>query len=550
MPFPVRTDVLKLANSWISVQKVSMFTTQCFREWVSTLSWVHMIAIVYPWMEYVRKRILRGAVLVSCLGSSLEVCKAQDQPFRQAQGRPNVLFIAIDDMNDWVGSFEGHPQIITPHIDKLAEQGVLFSNAHCQAPICNPSRVSVFLGKLPSTTGMYFLGPNFRLVEGTKHEETLFQYFRKHGYFSSTMGKVFHGAADKASFDHIEKSRGLRRPENKLRYTVPGSHPSWDWGQVDIPDEETRDYKTAEWAVEVLHELAKKEQSFFLSIGFHLPHVPIYASKKWFDLYPLGGVQLPASRPDDRDDIPEIAKLLSLNHTAPRHEYMLESDEARHVVRAYLAANSFVDYLVGMVLQGLEESGEADNTIIVLWSDHGFHMGEKLRWSKRSIWEESTRVPLIISAPGMKEGERCSRPVGLIDLFPTLADLCGLEIRDDLEGQSLRPLLEDPKARWSKPALCTFGPNNHSLRSERWRYTKYADGSEELYNHSSDPNEWTNLAGDLKYKRIINRFQKFLPKVNAEPLLGSAGSDSPLYGEGHIPLQEAMQRGREQLNAN
>ena len=465
--------------------------------------------------------------------------------------KPNVLFIAIDDMNDWVGAYGGHPQVQTPHMDKLADRGVLFSNAHCQAPICNPSRVSLILGKLPSTTGMYFLAPNFRTVDGTKNEETLFQYFRKHGYYAATMGKIFHGPVDEVSFDHIENSRGWRKLDQKIRYTLPGSHPGWDWAEVDVPDEEMRDYKTAEWAAGVLPELALKEEPFFLAVGFALPHVPIYASKKWFDLYPLGSVQLPASRPDDRDDLPEIAKQLTLNPTGPRHEWMVESDEARHAVRAYLAANSFVDSLVGMVLAGLETSGEADDTVIVLWSDHGFHLGEKLRWAKRTLWEETTRVPLIISAPGLSKGERTNRPVGLIDLFPTLTDLCGLPDRSDLEGVSLKPLLRNPDAKWDRPALCTFGPNNHSLRSERWRYTVYADGSEELYDHQTDPNEWTNLAADPQFANVITSFQKYLPTINVEPLPGSAGSDSPLYGEGTISLQEAMKRGlQEQKKEN
>ena len=457
--------------------------------------------------------------------------------------RPNVLFISIDDLNDWLGCYGGHPQVKTPHIDRLAGEGVLFSNAHCQAPICNPSRVSLILGQLPSTTGMYFLAPNFRTVEKTQDAETLFQYFRRHDYYLSTMGKIFHGTVDKPSFDHIEPASGWRRPAKKIHYTIPGSHPGWDWGEVDAPDEEMRDYKTAEWAAKELPKLAKRSEPFFLAVGFSLPHVPIYASKKWFDLYPLDEVQLPDAIANDREDLPDISKTLTLNPTGPRHEWMIENDEARHAVRAYLATNSFVDHLVGMVLEGLEASGEADNTIIVLWSDHGFHLGEKQRWAKRTLWEDTTRVPLIITAPGMAEGEVCSRPVGLIDLYPTLTDMCGLPPKADNEGVSLKRLLLNPQAAWEQPTLTTFGPNNHSIRSEHWRYTRYVDGTEELYDHRKDPNEWTNLASNPEYVQVMRRHRTSIPKLNAVPLPGSAGSDSPLYGEGGgVSLSEAMKR--------
>lgn len=464
-----------------------------------------------------------------------------------ADDKPNILFISIDDLNDWLGCYGGHPQVQTPRIDALARRGVTFTNAHCQAPICNPSRVSMLLGKLPSTTGMYFLGPNFRTVEPTKNGETMFQTFRRHGYYLSTRGKIFHGKADPASFDHIEKSTGWRRGNKKLRYTLPKTHPLWDWGQVDVDDREQRDYQTAAWAAEELPRLAADDKPFFLAIGFHLPHVPIYASKRWFDLYPFDEVQLPVTTASDRDDLPEIAKQLTLNPTAPRHEWMVESGEWKHAVQAYLAANSFVDHLVGMVIDALDQCGAADNTLIVLWSDHGFHLGEKLRWAKRTLWEETTRVPLIIAGPNLTVGGRCEKPVGLIDVYPTLLDLCGLPERDELEGLSLQPLLQDPGADWQRPAICTFGPNNHSLRGERYRYTIYADGSQELYDHRSDPHEFQNLVGlrgevSAEHRTVIERMSRWLPETNADPVPRSAGSDSPLYGEGNVSLGEAMRR--------
>lgn len=480
-------------------------------------------------------RFLSCLALVFATAPALQAQKKSDSP--------NVLFIAIDDLNDWVGCLGGHPQVKTPNIDALAARGVNFTSAHCQAPICNPSRVSVALGLLPSTTGMYFLAPNFRSVEKTKDAETLFQYFRRHDYYLTTCGKIFHGKADTASFDHIEKSSGFRRGKEKLRYTVPGSNLLWDWGQVDVPDEEQRDYHAAAWAAEQLKTLPDRDQPFFLAVGFHLPHVPIYASKKWFDLYPLEDVELPATLDSDHDDIPEIARQLTVNPTAPRHEWMIEHDEWRHAVRAYLAANSFVDRLVGMVLDALDDSAAADNTIIVLWSDHGFHLGEKQKWAKRSNWEESARVPFLMAGPGISAGTPCPKPVGLIDIYPTLADLCGLPAKPGLEGVSLRPLLENPETTWDRPALTTFGPGNHSIRSEHYRYSIYADGSEELYDHREDPHEWKNLATDPALAEVIAEHRNWLPKSNADPLPGSAGSDSPLYGEGGSKkLRDAMKR--------
>ena len=467
---------------------------------------------------------------------------------------PNVLFISIDDLNDWLGCYGGHPQVKTPHIDALATRGVTFTNAHCQAPICNPSRVSMLLGKLPSTTGMYFLSPDFRQVDGTRNEETIFQTFRKNGYHLSTMGKIFHGKVDELSFDHIEKTRGWRRNNEKLHFTLPGSHPLWDWGQVDVPDEKQRDHMTAAWAAEEIPKLAKGDQPFFLAVGFHLPHVPIYASKKWFDLYPLDDIELPETLATDRQDLPDYAKQLTLNPTGPRHEWMVENDEWRHAVQAYLAANSFVDHLVGMLLDSLDNSAAADNTVIVLWSDHGFHLGEKLRWAKRTLWEETTRVPLIIAGPErltIATDVECARPVGLIDVYPTLLDLCGRPEKADLEGVSLRPLLKDPATEWSRPALCTFGRNNHSLRSDDWRYTIYDDGSEELYDHRTDANEFKNLAADPatltdEQRRVIAELKKSLPTVNVPALPGSAGSDSPIYGEGgKVPLHKRMKNAKQ-----
>ena len=376
----------------------------------------------------------------------------------------------------------------------------------------------------------------------------MFQTFRKSGYYVTTMGKIFHGRADPDSFDHVEPTRGWRRGSEKIRYRVPGTNPLWDWGEVPVPDNQQRDYHTAKWGSDQLPHLASGDQPFFLALGFYLPHVPIYASKRWVDMHPLDQLETPRILNSDRDDIPDVAAQLTLNPTAPRHSWMVQHDEARHAVRAYLAAISFVDSLVGMVLESLRKSSASENTVVVLWSDHGFHLGEKLRWAKRTLWEESTRVPLIIAGPGIESGLVCDEPVGLIDVFPTLLDLCGLPPRSDLDGFRLTRLLQgrttDSSNGWPRKGIVTtFGPNHHSIRSRNFRYTRYADGSEELYDHRIDPHEWKNLAGDGRFASVINEHRKWLPQQNAEPVPNSSGADSPLFPDS--PKNERRRRPRE-----
>lgn len=473
-----------------------------------------------PWT---RRRFL-GAMGASALGAAAApLTKA-----RAEHSRPNVLFIAIDDLNDWIGCLGGHSQAITPHMDRLAAEGVLFENAHCQAPICTPSRASLLSGLYPSTTGLYFLAPQFREAETLRDSISLQQYFMAHGYTSLGVGKVFHTGSDPLSYHQYGGEMGAFGPRPEKKISLPEGHPLWDWGAYPDRDEEMPDYKIAQWAKAKLEQ--DHDKPFFLSVGFFRPHVPMYAPQKWFDLYPRDKIQLPVALPDDRDDIPQYALDLSYAAAAPRHDYVLSLNEWEHGVQSYLACISFVDSCVGMVMDALRASKYAENTVVVLWGDHGFHLGEKLRWGKRSLWEEATRAPLMISGPGIDGGQRCRRPAGMIDLYPTLIDLCGLPPRDILEGQSLRPLLDNPDAPWERPTLTTFGPDNHSLRSERYRYTRYADGSEELYDHDADPGEHRNLAGTEGSEAIMSAMRRWLPESSRAPLPGSKGSDSPLYG--------------------
>ena len=450
------------------------------------------------------------------------------------QGKPlNVLFIAIDDLNDWIGAYGGHAQAQTPHMDRLAASGTTFMNAHCQAPICNPARVSMISGLLPSKTGIYFLAPGLRGASENADAETMFHYFKSQGYYLTTRGKIFHGrglAEDKDSFDEIVQA-SLPVPRPKERLASFDKSRAWDWGPYFEKDEDTQDFQTALWGAERLQELAKEDHPFFMAIGFSNPHVPLYVPQKWFDLYPQETLEMPEVLATDRDQLSEYAKSLTWGHVAPKHDWVVEAGEWKPLVQSYLACISFVDHCVGTVLDGLEESGAADNTLIVLWSDHGFHMGEKMHWAKRTLWEESTRVPMIIAGPNLLPGNAVSKPVGLIDIYPTLVDLCALPKKGGLDGVSVRPLLTRADAVWERPTITTFGPNNHSVRSEHWRYTRYDDGSEELYDHRKDQRERFNLAANVEYRALIRDLSRWIPEHNAAIPPGSSGSGTPLYKE-------------------
>ena len=446
----------------------------------------------------------------------------------QAGQRPNVLFIAIDDQNDWVGPLGGHPLAKTPNLDRLAARGTTFLNAHVQSPLCNPSRTSLMLGLRPTTTGVYGLAPWFRTLPQWQDRVTLPQHFKAHGYCALTTGKIYHGGVGgpeqrAAEFDVWGPPVGVGvKPEKKLIPPTPmGNHPLMDWGVFPHRNEDKQDYRVASWAVDQIGNMPK-DQPFFLAAGFFLPHVPCYATQKWFDLYPDDDSVLPAVKEDDRDDTPRFSWYLHWRLPEPRLKWMRENNQWRNLVRSYLACTSFVDAQVGRLLDALEESGLADNTIVVLWGDHGYHLGEKDITGKNTLWERSTRVPLIFAGPGVRAGQCCTRPAELLDMYPTLVELCGLTERDDLEGISLVPQLRDAEAKREPPAITSHNQGNHGVRSERWRYIRYADGSEELYDHQSDPQEWTNLAGDAKFAPVIEEHRRWLPEIDVPPAPGSA----------------------------
>jgi len=444
--------------------------------------------------------------------------------------KPNVLFIAVDDLNDWVGFMGGHPQVITPNLDRLAERGTVFLNAHCQAPLCNPSRASVLTGLRPSSTGVYALDPSIRTVQAFKNAASIPQYFSQHGYTTYSVGKVWHQneVYDQPTPDLYQNEfdvlapkleRNALLPKKKLIDT-PCPWPGVDWGTFPHEDSDRHDYKVASWAMEQL-ETMNDDKPFFLCAGFYLPHLPCIVPPKWFDLYPEE-VQLPPMRANDRDDTPRASWYLHWKLPEPRLKWMDENNETLSFTRAYLASISFVDAQIGRLLDALEASPFADNTIIVLWSDHGYHLGEKGITGKNSLWNESTLSPLIFAGPGVPAGHTVSSPAELLDIYPTLIELAGLPEKADLEGLSLLPQIRDPQTPRKRPAITTAGgPGNHSIRTERYRYIRYADGSEELYDMLTDPNAWTNLAGNPDMTDVKTSLKEWIPTHCVPPIAGS-----------------------------
>jgi choline-sulfatase len=442
-----------------------------------------------------------------------------------AADKPNVLMIAVDDLNDWVGPLKGHPQVLTPNMDELAARGTTFLNAHCQSPLCNPSRSSLLTGLRPSTTGIYTLQPGIRQVEATRTVTTLPQQFGKHGYHTSVFGKIYHDGSiapkDRAAEVTVwGVAPGMPKPKQKISQG-PWQHPAMDWGVFPEDDRDQADWKIADAAIEQLQSLPK-DQPFFLAAGFRLPHVPCFASQKWFDQYPLATLTMPPVLENDRDDVPDFAWNLHWKLPEPRLSALKKANDWEPLVRAYLASITFMDSQVGRVLEALDQSGRARETIVVLWSDHGWHLGEKGISGKNTLWERSTRVPLIFAGPGIAADAKCRQPAELLDLYPTLIELCGLPAVTGLEGHSLKPQLSDANAKRPWPAITTHNQNNHTVRTERYRYIRYADGSEEFYDVVADPNEWTNLAKRPAVAALIREHAQWLPKVNAAPVPGSA----------------------------
>lgn len=455
--------------------------------------------------------------------------------------QPNILFIIIDDMNDWVGYLDGYGgEVQTPNIDRLASQGMAFSNAHTSAPVCNPSRNALMLGKLPSTTGLYNNGQWWKAVY--PEEVSLPQYFKEHGYRTAGAGKIFHhtpGNNPPVSWNDFQEQvfddpwnfaewspeqyfltygyRGpiLQEPDWKpLNDIYPRLH-EFDWGP--IPGKDELDYGDIQ-AVKYGQNYLQQDHSnpFFLSIGIYRPHLPWHVPQKYFDMYPLEEIVLPEVNENDLNDIPEIGREFAESR---RYKLLQETNKQKEAIQAYLASITFADARVGEILNALKESQYTDNTIIVLVSDHGWHLGEKEHFMKQTLWEEATRIPFIVKVPDVTEpGSISDKPVDMLSLYPTLISLAGLPEKTDLEGHGITPLLKNPEIAWEYPAVTIHGKGNVAIRSQNWRYIRYHDGGEELYNHREDPNEWTNLADDEDYNEVIEEHQQWIPSSFADPV--------------------------------
>ncbi|MDP6633964.1 MAG: sulfatase [Phycisphaerae bacterium] len=487
-------------------------------------------------MELDRRQFLKLLAAGAIAPSLTRTCRANDRTNPDKRKRYNVLFIAVDDLNDWVGCLGGHPQAKTPNIDRLAREGVLFEQAYCAAPLCNPSRTSTMTGLRPSTTGIYGNKTWFRDHPKYKDWVTIPQYFRKHGYAAWTGGKIYHQArgkfSDPIAWDKQYSTKtGTPRPPAEKRY-LHGMKDKFvnpivarlnDWAPIAQGDRETNDWKTADLAAQFLGR--KHDKPFFLACGIFRPHLSWYAPKKYFDMHPLDKVQLPVCKEDDLDDVPKMG----LRMAGKTFNIIKAHGQWKKAVQGYLASCSFADACVGRVLEALRKSRHRDNTIVVLWGDHGYHIGEKDHFSKSALWRETSRTPLIICDPSSSKSGRCKRAVSLVDLYPTLIELCGLPKRSDLDGRSIAPLVRDPEKAWPYPALITHSPYwygaNHAIHSQRYHYIHYRDGGEELYDNAADPHGWKNLANNPEHAQTIAKLKKWLPKINAKHFRPEAPDD-------------------------
>lgn len=474
----------------------------------------------------------------------LALAWVSDRAFAEPSRPANVLFIAMDDLNDWIGCLGGHPQSITPNLDRLAASGTLFTNAHCPAPACNPCRSAIFTGRAPNRSGMYDNGQKMR--ELMPDEVLIPQYFRNHGYHAAGSGKMLHYFIDGASWDEYfptAKSENplpptfypRERPVNLVR-GGPWQYVETDWAALDVTDEEFGgDWSVSQWVGDFLAE--EQSKPFFLACGLYRPHEPWFVPKKYYEPFPIESIQLPPGfKEGDLDDVPKIGVKAARNRY---FAHIQEQGQWKQGIQGYLASIHFADAMLGRVLDALQSGPNVQNTVVILWSDHGWQLGEKEHWQKYTPWRAVTRVPLMIRVPpsisvelpgGTMPGIQCNEPVNLLSLYPTLLELCGLPELAANDGPSLVPLLRDPASPdWKHHSITYLSkPGSYAISGRTHRYIHYADGSEELYDIESDPHEWNNLANERFANTLsedqLKRFRHVAPLEFAERIAASIDS--------------------------
>lgn len=444
---------------------------------------------------------------------------------------PNVLFISIDDLNDMPRFMGRYPDALTPHMDRIAARGISFSRAHTPYPLCGPARASVMTSTLATTHGFHSHTGD-REVKARGREmgtSTLPELFKSHGYHVMAVGKLFHNHVPPGTVDE-SGARGKWDQHPKGRQNFKSNKTLTDWAYWPRKEEDMADAQAADWASE---RLAKEyEQPFLMMVGFIRPHVPWIVPDRYFDLYPEPGkLTMPPYKPDDLDDVPKRSRFLNIATEMPNTGMLIRKKQWNEVIHAYLASCSFVDHHLGRVLDALESGPEADNTLIVLWSDHGYHLGEKGSFQKHSLWERSSHVPLVFAGPGIEPKQVCGRPVSLIDLLPTLAELCGLPAMQAWEGRSLAPLIENPEKEWPHPVITTWQGRNYAIQTESHRYLIYDDGSEELYDHQDDLDEWHNLAEQSEFTPLKTELRGYVPETYEERVPGKLQNGARTKGK-------------------
>jgi len=453
-------------------------------------------------------------------------------------------------LNNWIEPLGGHVQARTPNLQKFSQQSVNFTNAYCASPSCNPSRTALLTGKHPHVTGLYTNPQIWRHV--LPDEVTLGEHFRKAGYWVAGAGKIFHNnMPDPRSwddyypskikhmpeyylpvYDPVSKSKYFKKTDNEIREDDPKGvtfnmpvfkkmYIAFDFEPLPYTKEKTGDYSSVKW---VCDQLTKKhDKPFFLGCGLYRPHLPWYVPEKFYKKFPLDTVQLPEIIKHDLDDLPDTGRAIAAR-AGNYHKHVTEAGLWKKAVQGYLASINYADELIGKLLKTLADSDYADNTIVVIFSDHGWQLGEKQHWRKFALWENVINTVLMIKVPegtaglvsGSKDGTVCHRNVSLVDIFPTLTELCGLDSKDGVTGKSLAPLLRDPSAKWDYPAITSLRDNYYSIVKEHWHYINYDGSEEELYDLNKDPHEWNNLAADASYAKVKQRLKKMIPQDRHE----------------------------------